>query len=162
MRFIAALCVFSFHALCTTIFAADAFHMFPTPAGVALYAWQGNWVGVSFFFILSGFVLTWSVRHHDTTRAFWRRRFFKIYPNHLLTLIAAAVLLGGVSKMALDLMAAILNALLLHSFFPDMTIWTSYNSVSWSLSNEALFYLLFPAVFLLIKRIRPERLWLWA
>ena len=40
-------------------------------------------IAVSLFFILSGFVLTHSARAPESARAFWLRRFFTIYPNHL-------------------------------------------------------------------------------
>ncbi|WP_248965394.1 acyltransferase family protein [Sphaerisporangium perillae] len=162
MRFLAAICVFSFHALCTTVFAEKTWQMMPVPGTVASYFWEGNWASVSFFFLLSGFVLTWSMRPGDSTSKFWRRRIFKIWPNHLLTFVAAALLFGGVFKMAFNGWNALLNVTLLHSFFPQLEIWTSYNSVSWSLSNEALFYLLFPFLIRYIGRIRPERLWAWA
>ncbi|MFB9723260.1 acyltransferase family protein [Planobispora longispora] len=162
MRFIAAFSVFAIHALLTPVFAEKSLQMFPAPGGTAMLMWQSGFVGVSFFFILSGFVLAWSMRPGAGARSFWRRRFFKIYPNHLLTLVAAIVLFGGVFQMPLDLTTGILNALLVHSFFPQMEIWTSFNSVSWSLSNEAFFYLLFPLLWLAVGRIRPERLWLWA
>jgi peptidoglycan/LPS O-acetylase OafA/YrhL len=46
-------------------------------------------VGVSSFFALSGFVLTWSLRAADTKRAFYRRRFARVYPLHFLTLLFA-------------------------------------------------------------------------
>ncbi|MFC4057181.1 acyltransferase family protein [Planomonospora corallina] len=162
MRFVAAFTVFAVHVLLTPIFADRSLQMFPAPGETAMLLWQTGFMGVSFFFILSGFVLTWSVRPGQSTRGFWLRRFFKIYPNHLLTLVAATVLLGGVSQMPLDLTAGVLNALLVHSFFPQMEIWTAFNSVSWSLSNEAFFYLLFPLLWLAVGRIRPERLWRWA
>jgi peptidoglycan/LPS O-acetylase OafA/YrhL len=41
--------------------------------------------GVSFFFVLSGFVLTWSARPDDIATGFWRRRIARIYPVHLVT-----------------------------------------------------------------------------
>ncbi len=162
MRMLAAIGVFAFHALCTTVFASKDWQMMPVRGRYADLFWQGNWASVSFFFLLSGFVLTWSMRPGDTTTTFWRRRIFKIWPNHLLTFVAAVILFVGVSKMAFDLKAAVLNATLLHSFFPQLEIWTSFNSVSWSLSNEAFFYFLFPFLIRYIGRIRPERLWLWA
>src|SRR6476646_3475324 len=56
-----------------------------------------GFVGVQFFFILSGFVLTWV--HHDRghARAFYLRRFARIYPTYFLVLAVCAVLLvrGG-------------------------------------------------------------------
>ncbi|MET8144884.1 acyltransferase [Sphaerisporangium sp. NPDC005288] len=162
MRFVACLFPFAFHVLCTTIFAAKDWHMMPVPGNLASYFWEGNWASVSFFFLLSGFVLTWSMRPGDTTAKFWRRRVFKIWPNHLLTFVAAAILFGTVMKMTFSPLATVLNVTLLQSWFAPLDIWTAYNSVSWSLSNEALFYFLFPFLIRYIVRIKPERLWAWA
>ncbi|GII76215.1 acyltransferase [Sphaerisporangium rufum] len=159
MRFLAAVCVFMFHGLCTMLFADRSWQMTPAPGPHAMVFWQGNWTSVSFFFVLSGFVLAWSRRPGDTAARFWRRRVFKIWPNHLLTLIAAAVLFGGLLGLPLDGTTGVLNAFLVQSFWPQQEVWASYNSVSWSLSCEALFYLLFPLLMRYIDRIRPERLW---
>jgi mycarose O-acyltransferase len=157
MRIIAAGLVFFFHAYYENIFSSKQ------TQGVlgALFS-QGGWTGVSFFFVLSGFVLTWSRPKKDSTRAFWRRRFFKIYPNHLVTFVAAALLLGLVTKQVFNERYAILNLLLLHSWFPQFQINNSFNDVTWSLSCEAFFYLCFPFLSRLMDRIRPERLWWWA
>lgn len=158
MRFIAAGLVFFFHAFYENLFSSTK------TSGVfgSLFG-QGGWTGVSFFFILSGFVLTWSRNpKKDSTKAFWRRRFFKIYPNHLVTFIAAAFLLGLITKQVFNVRYAILNLLLLHSWFPQFPINNSFNDVTWSLSCEAFFYLCFPFLIRLIDRIRAERLWLWA
>jgi mycarose O-acyltransferase len=155
LRFIAAFSVFAFHSTYLGMY----------PPGVQRVmekiVWQGGWSGVSFFFVLSGFVLTWSARPTDTPRAFWRRRAFKLYPNHITTFIAAAILLGTVAHVAFNSRDAVLNLLLIHSWFPDLSIRGSFNSVSWSLSCEALFYLSFPFLLRWINRIRPERLWAW-
>ncbi|MBJ6623429.1 hypothetical protein H4N49_35690 [Streptomyces sp. DHE17-7] len=35
-------------------------------------------LGVTFFFVLSGFVLTWSARDRDTAPRFWRRRLVNV------------------------------------------------------------------------------------
>ncbi|GGK91132.1 acyltransferase [Sphaerisporangium melleum] len=161
-RFLAAMAVFGFHALCTTLFADKTWQMMPVPGTFASYLWEGNWASVSFFFILSGFVLTWSMRPGDTTAKFWRRRVLKIWPNHLLTFAAAAILFGTVLNMGFGWQSALLNVSLLHAFFPPLETWTAFNSVSWSLSNEAFFYLLFPFLVRYIGRIRPQRLWAWA
>jgi mycarose O-acyltransferase len=157
MRFIAAAMVFLFHVFWQNLFASQGaqnnfFSLF----------FQGGWSGVGFFFVLSGFVLTWSARASDTSPRFWRRRFFKIYPNHLVTFLVAFALLVWVSDVAVSGRDAVLNLLLVHSFFPQMSTRYSFNPVAWSLSCELLFYLCFPLLFALVKRIRPERLWFWA
>jgi mycarose O-acyltransferase len=156
MRFVAAGLVFLFHSLWQNFFVSpDA-----QKTTFSLF-FQGGWAGVSFFFVLSGFVLTWAARPTDTPAKFWRRRFFKIYPNHLLTFIAAAILLSTVAGATLDRKAGILNVLLLQSWHTDLNIRTNFNPVAWSLSCEALFYLSFPFLYWAIKKIRPERLWFW-
>ncbi|MEV0505643.1 acyltransferase, partial [Streptomyces spectabilis] len=154
MRFAAALLVFCFHASYENLFADrrvnDAF---------AEAVSQAGWTGVSFFFVLSGFVLAFSARPRDTWRAFWRRRLWKIYPSHLLTLAAAVVLLGAAGLPRPGLLP---NLLLVQAWWPDADVILSANPVSWSLSAEALFYLAFPALWAGVRRIRPEHLWRWA
>jgi peptidoglycan/LPS O-acetylase OafA/YrhL len=88
MRFIAALMVFAFHVSLEGVFADK-----PVGDGYYTAVNKFGFAGVSFFFILSGFVLTWSARETDTARRFWRRRLVKIYPNHVVTWAAAAVLM---------------------------------------------------------------------
>ena len=110
---------------------------------------QGG-VGVSFFFVLSGFVLTWSWR--PGVIAFYRRRFARIYPAYLASTIAAAGLIwligGTVSTTAV---VAVL--LLSQSWFSSPSVFNALNSVSWSLSCEAFFYLLFPALIFAAVRL---------
>ena len=73
LRFVAALLVFGRHAL--LLFAG-------TPvAGVASVVLLPASAGVSFFFVLSGFVLAWCHRSEDSPRSFYRRRFARIYPT---------------------------------------------------------------------------------
>ena len=95
MRFIAAALVFFFHSFAISPLASQ-FGM----ANAGLLIGPAGYIGVTFFFVLSGFVLTWSARRSDTTLAFWRRRFFKIYPTYLLTFLVALLLVGVVSSAA--------------------------------------------------------------
>ncbi|WP_341483397.1 acyltransferase [Micromonospora cathayae] len=157
MRFIAAMLVFGIHVTVLNPFASS-----DAQRGFEWFFLHGGWIGVGFFFVLSGFVLTWSARPTDTTRAFWRRRFFKIYPNHLVTFVAALLLLVFATGATVDPQHALYNLLLIQSWFPELEIRGSFNGPSWSLSCEALFYLSFPWLLRLIDRIRPERLWAWA
>ncbi|WP_262506260.1 acyltransferase family protein [Streptomyces griseicoloratus] len=154
MRFFAALLVFCFHASYENLFAdPDAGEAFATAFSKA------GWMGVSFFFVLSGFLLTWSARDKDTARGFWRRRLFKVYPNHLLTFAAALVLLAATGG---PLTGALPNLLLIQAWIPDSDVILSVNPVAWSLSAEAAFYLAFPFLLTAVRLIRPRRLWWYA
>ncbi|MET9030265.1 acyltransferase [Nocardia sp. NPDC004168] len=153
MRFAAALLVFFTHISLEGFFTdPDAQH-----AASFLLKREG-WTGVGFFFVLSGFVLTWSARPGDTKRAFWRRRLVKIYPNHVLTWAIAFGLLIWAGK-SVTAGVAIPNLLLVHTWVPVVQNFASMNTVAWSLCCEALFYLLFPWLLAAVERIRPERLW---
>lgn len=156
MRFLAAVLVFAFHA-------AYEFPFQNTAVGHAyseIVAKSGQ-LGVGFFFVLSGFVLTWTARPTDSARRFWRRRLVKIYPNHVVTWVAALVLML-VAGQAVLAGSAVPNLFLLHAWVPKANVLFSMDDVSWTLSCEALFYLSFPWLYSMIRRIPAERLWLWA
>jgi peptidoglycan/LPS O-acetylase OafA/YrhL len=113
--------------------------------------------GVGFFFALSGFVLTWSHRPGDTARAFYRRRFARVYPLHIVTyLLAVPVLVIAGSNMqgsSINTRSAILSPVLLQAWSPDDDTHFGMNAPSWSLSNEAFFYLLFPLLIPVMIRL---------
>jgi mycarose O-acyltransferase len=80
----------------------------------------------------------------------------------VLTFVAALLVITLVTDNAIGVGGALLNLSLLHAFLPQVEIITSVNPVAWSLSCEMVFYLCFPFLVPLIRRIRPERLWMWA
>ncbi|MES4905523.1 MULTISPECIES: acyltransferase [unclassified Streptomyces] len=153
MRFLAALMVFSVHGSAVAVFRDGE-------VTADYYRWFSNAgpVGVSFFFILSGFVLTWSARPSDTTGRFWRRRIVKIFPNHLVTL-AAALILMSLTSTAIAFPETLPNVFLLQAWVPDTAYVSTGNEVSWSLSVELFFYLSFPLLIKVIGRVSPRRLW---
>jgi peptidoglycan/LPS O-acetylase OafA/YrhL len=150
--------VFGFH-----IFALGYFGS-PGVNKVLAHSAAEGVIGVTFFFILSGFVLTWTARTHDTATGFWRRRYVKILPNHLVTWLIAfvflsisgATLTGTFDRFGLD---SIPNLVLLQPWFPRGEIFFSMNIPSWSLACEAFFYLLFPFTLPVVRRIGAR--WLW-
>jgi peptidoglycan/LPS O-acetylase OafA/YrhL len=126
---------------------------------VAHLVGKAGFIGVSFFFVLSGFVLAWSAPAKLTRRAFIRRRLVKIFPNHVV-LWAVTVLL--VPASVIGVWRPTVNLLLLHAWFDDPKTFISVNSPSWSLCCELLFYLCFPFLIGPVRRIAESRLWAWA
>lgn len=121
-------------------------------------------VGVAFFFVLSGFILTWVADPNDTARLFWRRRLVKIVPNHVTT-FAATVVLMAVAGVPIMVINTIPTLLLIEPWIPNFDALgglTGINVPSWTLGCELVFYFAFPWLFHFIRRIRPSRLWSWA
>ncbi|WP_425555526.1 acyltransferase family protein [Kitasatospora kazusensis] len=116
-------------------------------------------VGVSFFFVLSGFVLFWSSKPGADNGRFWSRRAVKLFPNHLVTFAAAMALYAGATTALQDWIP---NVLLLQAWVPRFSAFFGVNIPSWSLSCELFFYLCFPLLARGIRKIAPGRLWLWA
>lgn len=135
LRTFAALMVFGFHA--TRIFEW---------APGSLSARYGL-AGVAFFFIISGFVLTWSAAEREIhSRTFWWRRFARVYPAHLaMSLIVLFLRPFGIGYPETGSWEGdALAIVLLQAWFPDNAVAFALNAVSWSLSVEAFFYLFAP------------------
>ena len=158
LRTAAALMVFGFHIYAVALFASPSVNRW-----MAHSLSQGG-TGVTFFFLLSGFLLTWTARADDTVRAFWRRRAAKILPNHLLTWALALAFLtwtgltltGSFTPIGLD---SLPNLFLLQDWFPRGPVFFSMNIPSWSLGCEAVFYLCFPFLIRALRRLPVRTLW---
>ncbi|WP_345481966.1 acyltransferase [Amnibacterium soli] len=126
---------------------------FLVPNGPFGNLFGSGYVGVAFFFVLSGFVLGWVHDGRVSLRDFYARRFARIYPLQLVTAAAAVpvVLILGVS---LSWPRVIANLLLVHSWVPLESWGSSLNGASWSLACEAFFYAMFPVVIAVVTRVR--------
>ncbi len=111
--------------------------------------------GVSFFFVLSGFILayvyTGRLNSFADVKRFWFTRWARIWPLHATCLILLVAVFHGFDSLfesAQTVAKLASNVLLLQSWVP-ITSWVfSFNGVSWSISTEMFFYLVFPAFFL--------------
>jgi peptidoglycan/LPS O-acetylase OafA/YrhL len=144
-------------------FAVFFFHAYPLLHGVPGANLRGTFsaatAGVSFFFILSGFVLAWSWVPQRSARSFWRDRLARIWPNHAVTWLAATLVFAPVAFRAATARTLFgfpsLTALGLgQAWIPSQRWYYAGNLVSWSLSCEAFFYLCFPAIIVAVTRAR--------
>jgi peptidoglycan/LPS O-acetylase OafA/YrhL len=111
-------------------------------------------LGVALFFLISGFVIPFSFRHHDR-RSFLLARALRIYPTYLAALFlglavrAASGAYWG-EPFAVHPLSVVANALLLH----DLAGIGNLDLVNWTLVIELKFYLLFAFVQPLLLRWR--------
>ncbi|RAS35871.1 acyltransferase family protein [Paraburkholderia bryophila] len=115
--------------------------------------------GVSFFFVLSGFILThvYASKSFPGYIAFIRARIARLWPVHVFTLLATVIFIRadrlvldgpGIFNKWLELAS---NLSLTHAAMPFDAYVFSWNSVSWSISTEAFFYLAFPMLLINIR-----------
>lgn len=103
-----------------------------------------GYVGVEFFFILSGFVLTWSWNPRVSAATFYRRRFARIYPLYITTWVAVVIAAQVAGIPDQSMLGAVLGVFMIQAWFPQQEIFQAGNTPGWSLSAEAFFYALFP------------------
>ena len=147
LRFFAAFCVFAFHL---------QGYLWPQ-----MYAWNLGSPAVSFFFVLSGFILTYVYQDRLTwsgTPRFLFSRFARLWPLHIVCLLIAGLVLNAWPDRTWEggnsWFSYLLNIVLLQSW-PPGTYWgMGFNAVAWSISVELFFYCCFPFLLLLTgKRV---------
>lgn len=158
LRFFAAAIVVAYH-----VFAPDArdgfFHAIAASGTEA----------VIFFFILSGFVLTYVYSGNGKASnlrtpqpKFWRARFARVAPAYLVGLIfAVPTLLYSVFVLKSVSVPTFFLSLLLVPLFLQAwwgTTIFAWNVPAWSVSVEAFFYFLFPALEKIARLLSPMRL----
>ena len=117
-----------------------------------------GYVGVSFFYILSGFIISHAYgdriyERQISARAYFAYRMVRILPLHWLVALPFLVWLLVIKNDAPPWPAVLLNLSLLQAFVPEPSVHYSLNAPSWSLSCEIFFYLMFPLLVALRTRI---------
>jgi peptidoglycan/LPS O-acetylase OafA/YrhL len=137
------------------------------------FHWLGGNLGVTIFFIISGYLITFlSLREEQdhgrfNLTAFFLRRAFRIFPMYYLTLAIYAVLIIGI-RVKPDKIANFEAALpFLAAYLQEVPFFLGINGAhdniafyhAWSLGIEEKFYLVWPAVlFVLLRYWRSARL----
>lgn len=134
MRFFAALAVFLSHL------GVDP------DASLLGRIFHEGYVGVSFFFMLSGFVLSYSYSSkfragEINKRTYILLRIARLAPLHFLTALPFFVL--SFSEGWKHVVIGVANLSFLQSWIPHSSFYFSLNAPSWSLSNEMFFYSVF-------------------
>jgi len=103
---------------------------------------------VTFFFVLSGFLITLNYRpftkRKNPLHFFWNR-IASIYPLHLM-MFFGCLALYYLRNRPINIPAAIANIFLAQSYFSSREFYFSFNSVSWFLSSLFLCYLIFACI----------------
>lgn len=149
LRWWAAFMVFLYHM---QVFA-------PIPGPLASVLHQG-YLGVTFFFVLSGFVLTWSFSPRVPTSTFYWRRFARVFPLHAIAWLVAVPVFYAVASTTVppwvkepDAWTLLLSLVLLQGWSLAPAVLFAGNPAAWTLTCEAFFYAFHPFVQRLLKRV---------
>ncbi len=163
LRFFFALMVFLRHT--GSLFSHEQFRATQSDFFTGLYNnfFYEGFVGVNFFFMLSGFILALNYKGRLLSgkinfKEFWVARVARIYPLHLFTLLLAIPfsLKGMAAAKSFWLTKLLLNIFLLQSFVPDPDVYFSWNVTAWSISDEMFFYFLFPFIIIACFRFKKS------
>jgi peptidoglycan/LPS O-acetylase OafA/YrhL len=154
-RFLAAISIVVYH------YAKD---IFPFNSDDVSFLFKQANLGVSYFFILSGFVMVIAYWKKDkiSISNYLLKRFARIFPVCLL----ATLILFGLKiaeyylfplKSDLNIYDFLLSLSLLQAWIPGKAM--SFNTPAWSITVECFFYVIFPFVFnYLYKKYSFKRL----
>lgn len=150
IRFFAAMSVLAFH------YGAGFSDRAGFPSFVVTFLRNG-YMGVSLFFVLSGFILTFNYSDRQWAGSDWRKyitaRLARIYPVYVLALVLALPILSNSLSFA-EMMRVLL---MIQSWggieSNDGYLWVMQ---AWTLSVEFFFYLMFPIALFFLKKMRAE------
>jgi peptidoglycan/LPS O-acetylase OafA/YrhL len=127
-----------------------------------------GYVSVSLFFLLSGFILSFSYidvngKIRGTRKNFYIARFARIYPAYFLAFLLAApsnimtsLHVNHIDTAVVKLFTGAFLVLTLQQAWTPWTAWY-WNFPAWSISVEAFFYLVFPFIAPRLARLRLSR-----
>jgi len=118
-------------------------------------------LGVSFFFLLSGFIMV--IAYHDEDKGlipskeqYWVSRIARTYPVYLFSMVLYIVSTLLTAPETIRPLPVILNVLLLQAWIPPFPLYM--NGPAWALSVQFFFYLIFPFVLPLLANLQTSSL----
>jgi peptidoglycan/LPS O-acetylase OafA/YrhL len=117
--------------------------------------------GVTFFFVLSGFIMAYTYRDKfqsldgNELKSFYIKRLSKVYPLHVLTFLISIPLMYA-TNFETNFPSALLNVFLMQSYFPIGGQIFAFNALSWFLSDIVIFYLATPFLIFGLHKIRAR------
>ena len=122
----------------------------------------GGECGVSFFFVLSGFILSYAYGRQVQNGKFrWKRflkkQLLKFYPLHLVTFLVMVALDARLERY-FSWPKLLANALLLQSWVPSDDFYFVANGSSWFLSDLLFFYVVFGVLFTWLNSVSLRKL----
>ncbi len=126
--------------------------------------WSFRWVnfgraGVAAFFLVSGFVIPYSLERANSLKHFWVSRFFRLYPLYWASLLIVLVMhFAGLYPPFPDhwQKAIVYNLTMFQEFFGQ----PHFIGLYWTLTLEMIFYISFSMLFALGIN-RKSLLWAW-
>lgn len=133
---------------------------------------EGGYIGVDLFFVISGFIITYTTiknfEKHKTINIFkfWIKRVKRLLP--ILYLVLSSVLVfsylferAAFETLKQNVLAALINSSNWYLILSDSDYFASFVTPYplnhlWSLSIEEQFYMIFPLVFLLLLKKIPK------
>jgi peptidoglycan/LPS O-acetylase OafA/YrhL len=109
-------------------------------------------IAVSFFFFLSGFVLSYNYNTREKLNGFFGKRLARLYPIYLLTFLVVVATKWLLGLPVGETWVGALHLLGLQAWVPGYSL--EYNFPSWSISVEFFFYAMFPVLFWLLSKLK--------
>lgn len=140
LRFFAALMVFFSH------------YPIPGSSGKAAMIQNSGYAGVTFFFVLSGFIIAYNYLDkfesdvRSSTVPYLIARFSRVYPLYIFCILYAWLNTGANTPLLVYLSAT-------QAWSDDVYVAMGLNGPAWSISVEVFLYSLFPLIIPLLKYI---------
>jgi len=138
---------------CLRFFAAMHIVMYHFFQSTTFSKWGAS--QLTFFFLLSGFVLSYQYRGRENEICTWRffaKRLFRLYPTYLLSIAVQCVQLGTItSTRQLIIMLFSLQTWISDAFTNEI------NTPSWAIGAFLICYLLFPTTIRILSTLKSRK-----